>query len=148
MEKRLSAGILVLVLFSVLGGYAVAQVLVQRTMTASLTIRTEGDLAFYDDSGVQITSLDFGELSVLEKTNATILIRNVGNVPLSVTFARTDGNNVLIAVRYLNPDGTLWNPPTPRLLEPGAETPLVFEVWGKTGALGSYSLEFTFTGEG
>ena len=148
MEKRLAAGIVVLVLFSLVGGYAAAQVLIQRTMTASVRIKAEGDLAFFNAEGIQITAIDFGELSVLEKVNTTIFVRNAGNTQLSVTFARTDGNSVLIAIRYLNPDGTQWNPSTPRILQPGAETPLVFEVWGKAGAVGEYSLEFTFMGEG
>ena len=117
-------------------------------MTASISIRVEGSIALYDGSGVELTGIDFGELSVLEKTNETIYVRNIGNVALDLTFARTDGNNLLIAIRYLNPDGTQWNPSTPRVLAPGMEAPVVFEVWGKTGAVGDYSLEFTFTGEG
>ena len=147
-EKRFAVSLLALMVLFGVCGYGVAQLLVQRTMTASVRIRAEGAIAFYDEAGAELTALDFGELSVLEKSNATLYVRNIGNVPLEVTFTRTDANNVLISIRYLNPDGTQWNPSTPRSLEPGAETPVVFEVWGKTGAVGEYALEFTFIGEG
>lgn len=149
MDKGKSA--LVLLLFVVLSGavgYGWSQLMVQRELHGTVSISAEGDLGFFDDSGVSLSMLDFGEIPLHVWVNRTVTVRNIGNVPLNLTCARTDDNNPPISTNFAYETGEWFNPSQPKTLEPEQEITVVVEVMGNDSAVGVYSLAFTFYGEG
>ena len=126
-------------------GYAVSQVLVQRSLTASVTVSASAGLTLLDGEGTPITTLDYGVIPLDEWVGLTITIQNTGNVPLSLTCARLD-TATSISTNFAHLDGSWFQPSVPKPLGVGESIMVVVEVRASWDALGDYSLEFTFTG--
>jgi len=145
-----NTALILLVALVASSGVALGAVLVHRTLTGSVTIEAYGDIGLLDgDTGLlnELTSLDFGSLTPGEHSNKTVAVENQGNSPLELTVTSNIGSIPDIMCTFLNPDGTPFNPSTPKTLGVGEVIYVVIEIWSTADAYGDYALEFSFTGE-
>jgi len=142
--------LVLLVALAASSGVALGAVLVHRTLTGSVTIEAYGDIGLLDgDTGLlgELTNLDFGTLDPGEHSNKTIAVENLGNSPIDLTITSNVGSVADIMCSFMNPDGTPFNPSTPKRVAAGDLIYVVIEIWSTPDAYGDYALEFSFTGE-
>lgn len=138
--------LVLLIAASILVGFTVAQQLVSRTLTTSLTISAVGELVFYSNGGTPVTSLSFGTLAPGQHWVKTVNVSNEGNSPLYLTAQRNDNATAILSA-LKNPDDTDFQGMTPKLLGIGEQITVKIEVWSTEDApAGSYSPEFLFVG--
>ncbi len=138
--------LVVLIAASILVGFTVAQQLVSRTLTASITISAVGELAFYSNGGTPVTSLSFGTLAPGQSWVKTVNVSNEGNSPLYLTAQRNDSATEILSA-FKNPDDTDFQGMTPKLLGIGEQITVKIEVWSTADTpAGSYEPQFLFIG--
>jgi len=145
IKKQLSLALLVIVLAAGTIGYAVSQLLVQKTLTASVSVSASAGLSLTDTDGNPLTTLSYGIIPVNKWVNQTIVVHNSGNVPLSLTCSRVD-TSTGISINFANVDGTWFAPSVGKPLGVGESIEVVIQVRAGGDALGDYTLEFSFTG--
>lgn len=138
--------LILLITASILVGITVAQQLVTRTLTTSLTIATVGEIGLYSNGGTPVTSLSYGTLDPEQHWTKTINVSNEGNSPLYLTVQRND-DETSINSALKNPDDTDFQGMTPKLLAVDEQITVKIEVWSTPDAqAGTYSPQFLFTG--
>ncbi len=144
--KASKAILVILILASILAGFTVAQQIISKTISGSVTIRAIGNLGFYDGSSNPITSLNFGTLDPEQSWVKTMYVKNDGNTPLYLTAQRNDSlTSINSAFQHL--DGTDFQASTPKLLDIDESIGVKIVVWSVADAVaGSYSPVFLFTG--
>jgi len=145
MKKNLALALIALTLTAGSIGYAVSQLLIQRSLTAQVTVLAVGDIGFTTVDGEPLTSLDYGVIPPGVWVNRTIVVHNTGNAPLSLTCKRLDASSD-VSTNFAHPDGSWFQPSVPKPMPIGGSVTVVIGLQG--GAAGVYSLEFQFTAEG
>lgn len=126
-------------------GYAVASLLIERSITGSVTIASQPDLYLLDSQGKPITVLDFGTLNNGAHLTAQCKIYNAGNTPLAITITRTDTTQINSVAKKT--DGTTYDNLSPTTLNLGETLSLSIEIWNTINlAPGSYQLGFKVSG--
>ncbi len=130
-------------------GLVAASVLVHKTLTGSVTIQAYGDIGLLDgDTGLlnELTTLNFGSLTPGEHSNKTIVIENLGNSPIDLTMTSNIGSIPDIMCTFMNPDGTPFNPSTPKRVAVGDLIYVTIEIWSTADAYGTYDIVIDFIG--
>jgi len=146
-KNSLALALATLILIAGSVGFAVSQLLVQKSLTATVTIKASAGLTFLDGDGKTISTLSYGEIALGVWVGKTIVVKNVGNVPLSLTCARVDSTTG-ISTNFAYPDGTWFQPSVGKPLPVGGSISVVIEVRCDAAPPGEYNLEFVFTGSG
>lgn len=146
MKKYLGVGFLVACVLLVGVGAAVGSLLIERSLTASVTIASQADLYILSSDGKPLTTLDFGTLVNGAHLTQSVTLWNSGNVPYAITIMRTDTVSAISSV-CKRQDGTLYDNNAPIILGLGETLILNIEIWN-TASLqaGSYPLSFKVTG--
>ena len=127
-------------------GYAIASLLIERSITGSVTIASQPDLYILNPQGQGITTIAFGSLSNGAHLTASISLWNAGNAPLKISMTRTD-NVTGISSTFKRGDGTVYDNASPTTLGMGQTLTLSVEIWNSVSvSAGSYQLGFKFSG--
>lgn len=146
MKRSLILAMFVLCTILIGSGYAIASLLVERTLTASVTIASQPDLYVLNPQGQGITTIAFGSLSNGAHLTTSISLWNAGNVPLRITMMRTDNVTGISSV-FKKGDGSVYDNASPTTLGMGQTLSLSVEIWNTVSvSAGSYQLGFKFSG--
>lgn len=146
MKSRMIVSLIVLCLIASGVGFAVSQLLLERTITGSVTVTSQPDLYILDEQEKPVTILEFGSLTNGVHLSRTIKLWNSGNTPLIITGQRTDAVTK-ISSQLKRQDGTVYDNAVPTTLGMGESLYLKIDLWNSVAIeAGAYQLGFKFSG--
>ena len=145
-KKQLTITLIALVLAAGTIGYGLSQMLLERTITGSVSITSQPDLYTLGMDDKPIGVIDFGTLSNgVHLTSPSIKIWNSGNTPLTITLTRTDTTNINSVYRLQ--DESPYDNTDPVTLNMGDSLIVSIEIWNTISLqAGTYPLAFKIIG--
>jgi hypothetical protein len=145
-KRKLMVGLVALCLVASGVGFAVSQLLLERSITGSVTVASQPDLYIMDEQNKPVSNLDFGSLTNGVHLTRTVKLVNMGNAPLKITGERTDAVAGISSV-FKRQDNSVYDNASPTTLGMGESLYLKIDLWNSVALeAGAYSLSFKFSG--